>query len=179
MSKALIISFSIVILMWLSFLSDWCLPGDFATVGIMPRTISGLKGILLSPFIHGSWQHLISNTGAIFALTFTLFWCYDKVAWKVWIESVLFDGLLVWLLARTSYHIGMSGVIFALLGFLLAIGIFRFSFKTLIISGVIFFLYGGALWGVLPSDPHISWEAHLFGFLAGIFIAKINKEQIE
>ena len=172
MTKALIISSSIVALMWISFFSDWVLPGEFATFGIMPRTISGLKGIIFAPFIHGSWGHLISNTGAIFALTFTLFWCYENSAWKVWALSALLDGALVWLLARTSYHIGMSGVIFALLGFLLAMGIFKFSLKTLIISGIIFFLYGDALWGVLPKDQHISWEAHLFGFIAGVFIAK-------
>jgi membrane associated rhomboid family serine protease len=73
----------------------------------------------------------------------------------------------------------MSAVIFALLGFLLAIGIFKFSLKTLIISGIIFFLYGGVIFGVLPSDPRISWEGHLFGFISGIVIAKLNKKNVE
>jgi membrane associated rhomboid family serine protease len=179
MKKALFISALFVVLMWIVFLADYILPGEFATFGIMPRTAEGLKGIVFAPFLHGNWGHLISNTGAVFALTFTLFWCYENIAWKVWILSALLDGALVWLLARTSYHIGMSGVIFALLGFLLATGVFRFSLKTLIISGVIFFLYGGALWGVLPKDPNVSWEAHLFGVIAGVFLAKMNKDKIE
>ena len=178
MTKALVISGIVVVLMWISYFSDWILPGEFASAGILPRTLSGLKGIVLAPFIHGSLGHLISNTGAIFTLTFVLFWCYEKIAVKVWILSALLDGFLVWALARSSFHIGMSGVIFALLGFLLALGIFRFSLKTLIIAGAVFLLYGGAIWGILPSDPNVSWEAHLFGFIAGIVLAKINQKKV-
>jgi membrane associated rhomboid family serine protease len=179
MKKALIISSSVVLLMWFVFLVDVIIPIDFAYFGIMPRTISGLKGILFAPFLHADLGHIVSNSGAIFVLTFTLFWCYKNIAWKVWILSALSAGFLTWIFARTSYHIGMSAVIFALLGFLLAIGIFKFSLKTLIISGIIFFLYGGVIFGVLPSDPRISWEGHLFGFISGIVIAKLNKKNVE
>ncbi len=179
MKNALFVSVIIVVLMWLSFLTDFVLPGEFAHVGILPREISGLKGILLAPFIHGDLGHITSNTGAIFVLTLVLFWMYDKISWKVWILSMLMDGALVWLFARCSYHIGMSGVIFALLGFLLAIGIFRFSIKTLLISGVIFFLYGGCIWGVLPSQPGVSWEAHLFGFISGVVLAWWNRKKVD
>jgi len=173
------VSCIIVVLMWVSFLTDAVLPGDFAAVGILPRTMSGLKGIIFAPFIHADLGHIMSNTGAIFVLTLVLFWIYDKVALRVWILAALMDGALVWLLARSNYHVGMSGVIFALLGYLLAIGIFRFSIKTLIISGIIFFLYGGCIWGVLPSNPHVSWEAHLFGFLSGIAIAWWTRKKVD
>lgn len=179
MIKAALIASLIVVAMWISFLVDWVLPADFATLGILPRHLSGLVGILRAPFIHGNWSHLISNTGAIWTLSLVLFWFYDKIAWKVWFQAAIMDGALVWLLARTSYHIGMSGVIFALLGFLLAIGIFRFSIKTLVVATIVFFLYGGAIWGVLPSNPHVSWEAHLFGFVSGILIARWNRKNVD
>lgn len=179
MKNSLVVSTVIVILMWVAFLSDYIVPGEFAVYGILPRNIDGIRGIFLAPFIHGGLGHITSNTGAIFVLTLVLFWMYRKVAWKVWILSAIMDGALVWLLARSSYHIGMSGVIFALLGFLLAIGIFRFSIKTLLISGVIFFLYGGCIWGVLPSNPHVSWEAHLFGFVSGIMLAWWNRDKVD
>ncbi len=178
MLRSVFISGFIVVLMWLSFLIDYIFPGEFAQFGILPRDLDGLWGILFAPFIHGDLSHITSNTGAIFVLTIVLFWMYREVAWKIWILSALLDGLLVWLFARTSYHIGMSGVIFALLGFLLSIGIFRHSFKSIIISLVIFFIYGGVVWGVLPSNPQVSWEAHLFGFIVGIWLAYRNRKAV-
>lgn len=178
MLKSAIISGFIVVLMWLSFLLDFIFPGEFASFGILPRHLDGLWGIIFAPFIHGGLSHIVSNTGGIFVLTLVLFWMYREIAWKIWIQSALLDGLLVWLFARSSYHIGMSGVIFALLGFLLSIGLFRRSLKTIIISLVIFFIYGGVVWGVLPSNPSISWEAHLFGFIVGIGLAYRNRELV-
>ncbi|MBN2662100.1 MAG: rhomboid family intramembrane serine protease [Bacteroidales bacterium] len=94
----------------------------------------------------------------------------------------LTGGLLVWTFARAStggietYHVGASLTIFGLLGFLIASGIFRKRFRDFIIALIIGIIYGGALWGILPSDPHVSWESHLFGFAAGIFWAYVFRK---
>ena len=99
---------------------------------------------------------------------------------KATIQISLLGGLCVWIIgASNSYHIGASGVIFGYMGFLLSIGIFERSIKGIAIALIAGFLYGGILWGVLPSEPGISWEGHLFGFLAGIASAKFLAKKPE
>jgi membrane associated rhomboid family serine protease len=145
--------------------------------GINPREINSLKGIIFSTFIHVNWGHLISNTLPIFILTWLLAIFYKRMWLVIWILTTLTGGLLVWLLARGNcYHVGASLTIFALLGFFLASGIFRKEFKAILLAVVVGILYGGALWGIIPSNPNVSWEAHLFGFGAGVFWAYIFRK---
>jgi membrane associated rhomboid family serine protease len=164
-------AFTLVAIMWGVFILNAIIYLDFNQYGILPREISGLKGILFCPFLHGSLAHIISNTLPMLILTTVLFWFYKNVAFRVLIFSALIGGGLVWIFGRSAMHIGASGVVFALVGFLIASGIFRKKIKALLIAIVIFFLYGGVVWGILPSDPNISWEGHLFGFLTGIGLA--------
>jgi len=126
--------------------------------------------------LHGSWGHIISNTLPLFFLTWALLFFYERIALRIWVFSAFLGGVLVWIFARDAVHIGASGVIFSLISFLIASGIFRKSFKSIIVSIIIFFLYGGAIWGVLPTQPGVSWEGHLFGFLVGILLAYIYKD---
>lgn len=178
MKTKLVGAFAIVAIMWLVFLADFIFPGNFNSMGVTPRTVKGLFGIVFSPFLHAGLWHIVSNSIPIFVLTFVLSLFYERIAVKVWALSALIGGAMVWLLSwRNATHVGMSGVIFGLLGFLLASGIFRKSFKSIIVALIIFFLYGGALWGVIPRNPHVSWEGHLFGLISGIFLAWIFRKE--
>lgn len=161
----------------------WLVFGQSAIVfGIHPRDISSLKGILFAPFIHGSTTHILSNTLPILILSSVLAVFYNRIWIPVWFLISITAGLLVWLFARASaggiatYHVGASITIFGLLGFLLASGIFRKKFRDLLIAIIIGVIYGGALYGILPSDPSISWEGHAFGFAAGIFWAYLYRK---
>ena len=171
MKNSLSIALMIVAAMWLVFFMNSVLSIDFNSYGIVPRRTEGLKGILFAPFLHGNFAHLLSNTLPMLVLTTVLFWFYRRIAVKVLFFSIILGGLFVWIFARTAFHIGASGVVFALVGFLIASGIFRKRIKALLIAIIIFFLYGGVVWGILPTQPGVSWESHLFGFLAGIFLA--------
>jgi membrane associated rhomboid family serine protease len=142
--------------------------------GIRPRTERGLWGILASPFLHGGFDHLIGNSVPFLILGWlTMF----RERWHlalVTVMAMLLGGLGVWTFGATgSVHIGASGVIFGYLGFLLLSGFFERRFGAILVSLGVGVAYGGLVWGVLPSQPGISWEGHLFGFLAGILAAYV------
>lgn len=176
MKNSLIIAFMIVASFWTVFIVDSILGIDINHFGIIPRRAEGIKGILFAPFLHGSFAHLVSNSVPMLVLATVLFWFYRKIAVRVLLLSAVMGGLLVWIFGRTAFHIGASGLIFALLSFLIASGIFRKKLKALLIAVIIFFLYGGVIWGILPSQPGVSWESHLFGFISGIALAYIFKD---
>jgi membrane associated rhomboid family serine protease len=168
MKNSFTIALMIVATMWAIFILSNVIGIDFSHYGIIPRRLDGIKGVLFAPFLHGSLSHIVSNTLPMLVLTTVLFWMYRKIAVRVLLLSTIMGGLLVWLFGRTAFHIGASGVIFALVGFLIASGIFRKKIKALLIAIAVFFLYGGVVWGVLPTQPGVSWESHLFGFISGI-----------
>lgn len=179
MAKNLKISFIFVISLWLIFLLDFIIPINFNNWGILPRTTSGLIGILLSTFLHANLVHLLSNTIPLFILTFVLLTFYKKNSLQVILIVILLGGFLVWLFARNSYHIGASGLIYGLVAFLVSCGIFQRNIKSIIISVIIFLLYGGIMYGVLPTNSYVSWEGHLFGALSGIFCGYIFRKKKE
>ncbi len=165
-----------LILLWFIKIGEFYLHQDWYSWGILPRSISGLKGILFSPLIHGSFNHLLSNSGPLIILLTAIVYFYKKIALKIFLFSYLFVGLWVWVLARESYHIGASGLIYSFFGFLLFIGILRKQKAMLAISLITILFYGSLIWGVLPQSPHVSWESHLFGFFTGIILAYYFKE---
>jgi len=172
MKSKLFTAIALIVIIWAIFIADRIIPIDFVQFGIKPRSISGLFGIIFAPFLHASWSHIISNSLPLFFLTWALFSFYDKIGISVWSLSAIIGGLLVWIFARgNSVHVGASGVIFSLIGFLIASGFFRMKFKAIIVAVIIAVVYGGVLWGMLPSKPWISWEGHLFGFIAGVGLA--------
>jgi membrane associated rhomboid family serine protease len=179
LKKSFTVALMIVASLWAVFILNQLIPIDLNHYGIIPRTKSGIKGILFAPFLHLNLMHIMSNTIPLFILTTVLFWMYEKVAVRVLVLSALMGGLLVWIFARPSVHIGASGVIFSLVGFIIASGIFRKKIKPLLIGIVIFFLYGGIIWGILPNQPGVSWEGHLFGLISGIALAYIFKDTKE
>lgn len=152
---------------------------DPGMYGIMSRRLWGLRGIVTGPLVHGSWAHLISNTVPLFVLTFLTFYFYRKVAVQAFWMIYFLTGSAVWLFARPVSHIGASGVIYGLVAFIFWNGIFRRSFRSIILAGIVMLLYSGMFMGVLPDQEGISWESHLLGSLVGIFVAYIYKAELE
>ena len=139
--------------------------------GLVPRTQHGLFGILFAPFLHGSLAHLIGNSISlvIFAVMFAIVEG-NKMFAKVML-MILIGGALTWLMARNATHIGASGLIFSLWGYLLLSGWFSRKFKYIVVSMMLIFFYSGMIFGVFPGKIGISWESHLFGFIAGILVS--------
>lgn len=149
---------------------------SFVESGIYPRTVSGLKGILFAPLIHSDEGHLYSNLSAFPLLLGMLAMVYRRnyllIFGLLWVST----GVLVWMLARGSYHIGASGVIYAMASFLLFGGIVSHRRANVAVSLVVILLYGGMVWGLLPNQPHVSWESHLLGGVAGFACAFVFVE---
>jgi len=142
--------------------------------GIMPRNLTGLRGILFAPFLHGNFGHLIANTVPFLILGWLVMLRETRDFFWVTVISALVSGLGTWLIAAPrSVHIGASGVIFGYLGYLLARGFFERSAVSVAIALGVVSLYGSMIWGVLPLHPFVSWQMHLFGFLGGILAARL------
>jgi membrane associated rhomboid family serine protease len=148
--------------------------------GIVPRNVRGLRGIIFAPFLHGDIPHLIANTLPFMILGFLTMLRKTSDFFIVTFFSMIVSGLGVWLFAApNSITIGASGVIFGFLGFLMFRGIFKRNIPSIAVSLIVFFLYGSMIWGVLPSDPRVSWLAHLFGFIGGVLAAKFIADNQE
>ncbi len=142
-------------------------------LGTIPRYVPGLKGIILGPFVHGSLQHYFSNIIPLCIFTYLLLQYGLKRYLQVTLWIMVTSGLLVWLFARPATHIGVSGVVYGYFGYLVLAGFLSGKFKLIIISVLVAFFYGGLIFGILPSSPFVSWESHLFGFIAGLVAAKL------
>ena len=162
-------------LCWVVFAANHFILHDYLNhFGIVPRHVSGLPGILFSPFLQGSFQHLMANTLPLLILGGVLCGRSVREFWEVVTGGILVGGALTWLFARTAYHIGASGLIFCFFGYLASLAIFRRTFGTLTVTLACVIGYGGILRGVLPGTPGVSWEGHLAGFVAGVFLAWLN-----
>jgi membrane associated rhomboid family serine protease len=163
-----VIPLRLVFLMWLFFFLEYNFNLPLSAFGIHPRSLTGLIGIVISPMVHGNIMHLISNTFPLLFLGGVLFYFYPRIAVPVFFRAYLWTNILVWLFARNANHIGASGLIYGIAFFLIFFGLLRRDFMSLLISIVIILLYGGVFYGVLPTDPDISWESHFGGALVGI-----------
>ncbi len=152
-------------------------PGTLSSFGVYPREYFGLKGIAFFTFIHGDFLHLISNSLPLFLFLLLLFQHYQSIAKRVVVEGMLITGFLVWCFARQNYHIGASGLVYALAGFLIGSGFYRKENKSFFLSLIILVSYGSSMFsGLLPLNQWISWEAHLFGGITGIYLANKYKQ---
>lgn len=157
---------------WAVFLvNNVLLGGSLTGHGIVPRHLSSVPGILWSPFLHVSFQHLIANTLPLLILGLII--CgRSKGEFGAAVASGIFlGGGLTWLFARTACHVGASGLVFTFFGYVASLAYFRRTFGSLVLSVACVVGYGGLLRGILPTAMPVSWEGHLSGLLAGVLAA--------
>jgi len=164
------------VILWIVHLISFVFHIDFTRMGILPRNLAGLLGIITSPMVHGDFSHLISNTVPLVILGWIIFFFYPKVSYLAFGFIYFFTGLLVWIFARQVYHIGASGIVYGFVSFLFFSGIFRRDNKSISLALIITFLYGGLVWGMIPGWKGISWEAHLFGAITGLVAAYLFRK---
>ncbi len=143
----------------------------------LPYLAGSLRGILLSPLLHGSFSHLMSNTFPLLLLGGFVAIRGAKTIIGVSLLVIVLGGLLVWIVGRPAVHIGASGLVFGYFGFLVAQGWYERSIVSIVVAVGVLLLYGGIIFGVLPQSGFISWEGHLFGLVAGVLAARISRQQ--
>lgn len=153
---------------WLQIKFDF----DFDENGILPRTFSGLQGIIFSPFIHADINHLYNNSIPLLILLAALRYFYSKQSLEVIGYGILLSGFMTWIIGRDSYHIGASGLIYVLVSFIFFKGIQTKFYRLVALSLAVVVVYGGLIWYVFPKvDENISWEGHLAGLIAGFVLS--------
>src|SRR5687767_111130 len=158
---------------WIVFVVNVLLGGALFSLGVIPRTAIGLRGILFAPFLHGSLDHIIANSIPFVLLGWMVMLRDERHFIPVTIAGMLGSALLAWLLgAPGSVHIGASGVVFGYLGFLMLTGWYTRSFGSILLSVIVTLLWGSLVFGMMPREPGISWQAHIGGFLGGVLAAR-------
>ena len=142
-----------------------------------PGTVSGLQGVVFSPFIHSNIEHLYNNSIPLMVLLAALFFFYSKEAWGILVFGILLSGGLTWIIGRENYHIGASGLIYVLVSFIFFKGIQTQYYRLVALSLTVVVLYGGMVWYVFPKiDDTISWEGHLSGLISGLVLTFFYKK---
>lgn len=173
---SLFLSLAFVGFLWLVKIFETFTNIELSTLGVYPQKLSGLIGIITAPLIHSDFSHLASNSITLLVLMIFLFYAYTNSSFKVFFTIYVFSNILVWIFGREAYHIGASGIIYGLVSFMFFVGLLRRDTKSIGLSLLVTFLYGGLVWGVLPTDPKISFEAHLSGAIVGIAAAVIFRK---
>ena len=162
-----------VALMWIVFLATIATGGALLSLGIIPRNLIGLRGILFAPFLHGSFAHLLANSIPFAMMGWFVMLRDSRHFVPVTAAAMLGSGLVAWTLgAPGSVHVGASGVVFGYLGFLMLSGWYARSVGSILLSIIVTVMWGGLVFGVLPGQMGISWQAHLGGFIGGALAAR-------
>jgi membrane associated rhomboid family serine protease len=165
-----------VLFLWFVYWMEIRFGFDFDKNGIFPRTFSGLQGVFFSPFIHSDLKHLYNNSMPLLVLLAALQFFYAKQSYAVIGYGILFSGILTWVIGRSSYHIGASGLIYVLVSFIFIKGILTRYYRLVALSLAVIMLYGGILWYAFPKvDDTISWEGHLAGLITGVVLSLVYK----
>ena len=165
--------------LWLVHITKLLLDFNLTRWGIFPREMDGIWGIFAAPLIHGSWQHLISNSAPLFVSLVIIHYFYKRVVVSSFVLIYFLTGSAVWLFGRSVYHIGASGVVYGLIAFIFWSGVFRRNIKSIVLALIVTILYVGYLEGIVPFQEGISWESHLMGLIVGIIVAFFMKGIIE
>ena len=166
----------VLIIIWSVKIFEIVFDYDFTEYGVLPRKFNGLIGILFSPLIHSDVNHLLSNSLPVVILCLLIFNFYSQIAKKILICLYFISGLWLWCIGRESFHIGASGLIYAMASFLFFSGILRKNPQLSAVALLVIFIYGGLFWGLFPIQKNISWEGHLTGFIAGILVSFIFRK---
>jgi membrane associated rhomboid family serine protease len=177
--KSLKITTFTVGILWLVHLFQFLSYSDLGHLGIFPRTDFGLKGILFSPWIHGSWAHLFSNTPPLYVLMTLILYFYPRISFPAIFLIYFLTGSFVWIFGRQVFHIGASGVLYGFVAFVFSLGIFRRNIRSVALSVLIGFYYGSMIFGLFPGQEGISWESHLLGAISGVITAFLFKNTEE
>lgn len=160
---------------WIVYWWEVSFSNSLNEFGVYPREVSGLIGILMSPLVHSNLEHLYHNSAPLVVLSASLFYFYKPISWRVFVLGYLGSGMLLWLIGRPSYHIGASGIIYFLFGFLFFKGLISRYFRLIALSLAVVFLYGSLVWGIFPTQENVSWEGHLAGLIVGFILALVYK----
>jgi len=170
---------AMVVAAWAVEFLDVVLPMDLDRYGIYPRQLKGIPGIFVSPWLHGDWSHLIANTLTFFGLGYVVLLAEGRRFISTTLSLVVASGLGTWLIGRATnsmggdvVHIGASGLIYGYFGYILGRAIWERRASWMVIGIVVGIIYGGMIWGVLPAKGFVSWEAHLTGLLAGVWLGR-------
>jgi membrane associated rhomboid family serine protease len=147
-----------VLVMWIVAFADAGTPTQLAQYGIRPRSEDGLVGIVAAPFLHADFAHLIANTGAFIVLGMLV----AAVSRRYWPVA-----------APNTIHIGASGLVYGYAAFLVAWGLVTRRASSILVAVLVVLLYGGLVFGVLPTQQGISWQGHLFGAIGGVVMALV------
>lgn len=184
--ESLIFPLIFVALMWLFAIIEHLFGMDMFWWGTYPRSIQGIKGIFLSPLLHSGFKHLLSNSVPFMVSGTFIVYFFRNVAFKVYGWMYFLTGVLVWMFARNMtdsghpvYHIGASGVVYAMVAFILFSGFFVRNRLSIVLSLVMVLLYSGMIQGILPNQEGISWESHLLGAVIGALVASFYKKEIK
>lgn len=166
-----------IALIWIVFVLDRFLPLE--AFGLVPRTFSGLIGIVAMPFLHGDFKHLLGNTIPL-GVTMMLLAGSRANSAAIVVIITLLGGIGLWLFGRTALHIGASGLVFGLITFHVCAGIFERRLQSVILSVVVGLLYASTIvQGIVPFQKGVSWEGHLTGSIAGAFVALIVSRMLK
>lgn len=167
-----------VIVIWLVYIVDALLPFNLNSLGIKPRETAGLLGVIFSPFLHGSFFHIVSNTLPLLILGLIVRAYGRAMFWKVSLIIMAIGGLFVWLFSSPAIVIGASGMIFGYWSFAIVYGLLKRSIKSILLSLFVLLFYGTMIFSFFSLYVNISWSAHLGGALAGVLCAVVlNKMQ--
>ena len=175
-SKAFLI-FGFLAVIWAVEILNGLLGHRLSAWGIRPRSELGLIGIPLSPILHGSYNHVLSNTIPFLVLGGLVALRGIQKLVGVSLFIIVAGGGAVWLLGRTAIHVGASGLVFGYFGYLGAAGWYDRNLGSILAAIAVILLYGGLVFGVLPTQSFVSWEAHLFGLMAGVMAARLTRKR--
>jgi len=173
---SLILPSVFVFVFWLVEIIEQTTGISLVRFGVYPLHLKGLPGILFSPFIHSNFNHLISNTIPFFILMFALIYFYRRISYQIFVQLFFLSGICVWFSGREAWHIGASGVVYAMAAFHFVSGIIRNDTRLLTLTVIVVFLYGGMIWGMFPINPDVSWEGHLWGAISGVVLALVYRK---
>lgn len=166
-----------IVIIWAIFCIDLIIPGfSFNQLGIRPRSLDGLVGIVVSPFLHANLFHIISNSFPLIILPWLVRFSVGKEhVLTVMLLGGIGSGIGTWLFGSAGIVVGASGIVYALIGYLFARAYFSPSLRTWACAVASLLLYSGALWSFFSFLPYISWAAHFWGFVSGIGVAYLYK----